>query len=112
MNVAWGFLASKEVKSAGVGNIGLHDRTPFPQYIEADHEVTYIERSAFAWVQKYIRNFGGDPTKVTMWVEFPFISEEQLYMCLQDGVNPPDRYLWHIIFCSTAGRLRVCSMVL
>ncbi|KAN0088060.1 alpha/beta-hydrolase [Tylopilus felleus] len=47
---AFGFLASQEVKDAGVGNIGLQD-----------------QRLALRWVQKYISAFGGDPTKVTLW---------------------------------------------
>ncbi|KAH9970754.1 Alpha/Beta hydrolase protein [Lactifluus volemus] len=46
---AFGFLASKEVKDAGVGNLGLHD-----------------QRMALSWIQKYIGAFGGDPTKVTI----------------------------------------------
>ncbi|KAF4622620.1 hypothetical protein D9613_009025 [Agrocybe pediades] len=45
----FGFLASKEVKAAGVGNLCLQD-----------------QRQAMRWVQKYISQFGGDPTKVTM----------------------------------------------
>jgi len=45
----FGFLASQEVKDAGVGNLGLHD-----------------QRQALRWVQKYISQFGGDPTKVTI----------------------------------------------
>ncbi|KAF5385567.1 hypothetical protein D9757_006799 [Collybiopsis confluens] len=49
---AWGFLASKEVKDARVGNLGLQD-----------------QRLALRWVQKYIGAFGGDPTKVTIWGE-------------------------------------------
>ncbi|KAJ7218238.1 carotenoid ester lipase precursor [Mycena haematopus] len=47
-----GFLASKEVKEAGLGNLGLHD-----------------QRQALRWVQRYITQFGGDPTKVTLWGE-------------------------------------------
>ncbi|KAG0703413.1 Alpha/Beta hydrolase protein [Suillus ampliporus] len=47
---AFGFLASEEVKRAGVGNLGLQD-----------------QRQAMRWVQKYISAFGGDPTKVTIW---------------------------------------------
>lgn len=27
-----------------------------------------LERLAFRWIQKYISAFGGDPTKVTMYV--------------------------------------------
>ncbi|KAI9066037.1 carotenoid ester lipase precursor [Trametes sanguinea] len=49
---AFGFLASQEVKDAGVGNLGLQD-----------------QRLALRWIQKYISAFGGDPTKVTIWGE-------------------------------------------
>ncbi|TFK48803.1 carotenoid ester lipase precursor [Heliocybe sulcata] len=49
---AWGFLASSEVKAAGVGNLGLQD-----------------QREALRWIQKYIVPFGGDPSKVTIWGE-------------------------------------------
>ncbi|OBZ75691.1 Lipase 1 [Grifola frondosa] len=46
---AFGFLASQEVKDAGVGNLGLQD-----------------QRLALRWIQKYIGAFGGDPTRVTI----------------------------------------------
>ncbi|KAF9254184.1 carotenoid ester lipase precursor [Marasmius fiardii PR-910] len=48
----FGFLASQEVKDAGVGNLGLRD-----------------QREALRWVQRYIGAFGGDPKKVTIWGE-------------------------------------------
>lgn len=47
---AFGFLASQEVKDAGLGNLGLHD-----------------QRAALRWVQEHIESFGGDPSKVTIW---------------------------------------------
>ncbi|KAF8127254.1 Alpha/Beta hydrolase protein [Boletus edulis] len=50
----FGFLASQEVKDAGVGNLGLQD-----------------QRLALQWVQKYISAFGGDPSKVTIGSPIP-----------------------------------------
>ncbi|KAG7088897.1 hypothetical protein E1B28_012842 [Marasmius oreades] len=64
---AFGFLAGKEVKAAGVGNLGLHD-----------------QRQALRWVKKYISAFGGDPTKVTIWGESAGAISASLHM-LADG---------------------------
>jgi hypothetical protein len=64
----FGFLAGQEVKDAGVGNLGLRDRGYF--YRKAEHEVSihhFSEHLALEWIQKYIRVFGGDPTKVMMY---------------------------------------------
>ncbi|TCD61796.1 hypothetical protein EIP91_007882 [Steccherinum ochraceum] len=49
---ALGFLPGKEAQDAGLGNLGYRD-----------------QRLALRWIQKYIRAFGGDPTKVTIWGE-------------------------------------------
>ncbi|KAJ7914278.1 Alpha/Beta hydrolase protein [Mycena leptocephala] len=67
---AFGFLASKEVRAAGVGNLGLQD-----------------QREAFRWVQKYISTFGGDPTKVTIWGESAGAMSVSLHMIANNGNN-------------------------
>ncbi|KAH9970755.1 carotenoid ester lipase precursor [Lactifluus volemus] len=67
---ALGFLAGKEVKDAGVGNLGLHD-----------------QRLALKWIQKYIFIFGGDPKKVTIWGESAGAVSVSLQMLANNG-NP------------------------
>ncbi|KAG9227336.1 hypothetical protein CCMSSC00406_0004125 [Pleurotus cornucopiae] len=68
IRLAFGFLASQEVKDAGVANLGLHD-----------------QREALRWVQKYIHNFGGDPTKVTIWGESAGAVSVSMHMVANDG---------------------------
>ncbi|KAH9030332.1 carotenoid ester lipase precursor [Lactarius pseudohatsudake] len=65
---AFGFLASKEVKAAKVGNLGLWD-----------------QRLAFRWVQKYIHAFGGDSSKVTIWGESAGAISVSLQMLANGG---------------------------
>lgn len=64
----FGFLPGKEVKDAGVGNLGLHDRQLLlvKQFKQFKYQPQSTERQALRWIQKYISQFGGDPTKVTM----------------------------------------------
>ncbi|TFK33460.1 carotenoid ester lipase precursor [Crucibulum laeve] len=64
----FGFLASKEVKAAGIGNLGLQD-----------------QRQALRWIQKYIGAFGGDPTKVTIWGESAGAISVSLHMLANNG---------------------------
>lgn len=65
-----GFLASAEVKAAGVGNLGLQD-----------------QREALRWIQKYIGTFGGDPTKVTIQGESAGAISVGLQMVTNGGNN-------------------------
>ncbi|KAF8993495.1 carotenoid ester lipase precursor [Cyathus striatus] len=64
----FGFMAGKEVKEAGVGNLGLQD-----------------QRQALRWIQKYIGQFGGDPTKVTIWGESAGAISVALHMVANNG---------------------------
>ncbi|KAJ7171378.1 carotenoid ester lipase precursor [Mycena filopes] len=65
---AFGFLGGKEVRAAGVGNLGLHD-----------------QRESLRWLQKYIPSFGGDPTKVTIWGESAGAISASLQMLANGG---------------------------
>ncbi|KII88128.1 hypothetical protein PLICRDRAFT_140103 [Plicaturopsis crispa FD-325 SS-3] len=67
---AFGFLASKEVKEAGVGNLGLHD-----------------QRFALQWVQRHIPLFGGDPSKVILWGESAGAISVADHIVTNDGDN-------------------------
>ncbi|KAF8318770.1 alpha/beta-hydrolase [Clavulina sp. PMI_390] len=63
-----GFMASKEIKAAGVGNLGLQD-----------------QRQALRWIQQYIGAFGGDPTKVTIGGESAGAISAALQMVTNGG---------------------------
>ncbi|KAM5544351.1 hypothetical protein V8D89_002011 [Ganoderma adspersum] len=65
---AFGFLGGKEMKEAGVTNLGLHD-----------------QRETFRWVQRYISTFGGDPTRVTIWGQSAGAISVAAHMLHNDG---------------------------
>ncbi|KAH9966976.1 carotenoid ester lipase precursor [Lactifluus volemus] len=65
---AFGFMPGKEVKTAKIGNLGLQD-----------------QRLALRWVQTYISEFGGDPTKVTIWGEGSGAISVALHMLTNNG---------------------------
>ena len=54
----FGFMPGSQVKADGVGNLGLQD-----------------QRQALRWVQEHVAKFGGDPTKVTMYVSLFSLSQ-------------------------------------
>ncbi|KAI0709654.1 alpha/beta-hydrolase [Cerioporus squamosus] len=64
----YGFLGGKEVKTAGVGNLGLQD-----------------QREALRWIQKYIHRFGGDSSRVTLLGLSSGAVSASLQMVANDG---------------------------
>ncbi|KAJ7205198.1 Alpha/Beta hydrolase protein [Mycena pura] len=47
--------------------------------------VKLLEREAMRWVQRYISNFGGDPSKVTIWGESAGAISVAMHMLANDG---------------------------
>ncbi|KAI5361763.1 putative carboxylesterase, type B, carboxylesterase type B, active, alpha/Beta hydrolase [Septoria linicola] len=74
----FGTLSSKEITDAGVANLFLKDQDV-----------------AFEWIQKYIRQFGGDPTKVTVFGESAGAMSTTTHMVLNNGdVSKKFRAAW------------------
>ena len=107
----FGFLASKEVKAAGVGNLGLQDREYIiPRFLEYLSHLKSTERFALEWVQKYISNFGGDPSKVTMNAIINFLSIA-LMRFFKDGASLPVLALSRCSCCTMVAIPGTCSAV-
>ena len=74
----FGTLASKEMTEANAANLFLKDQDV-----------------AFAWVQKYISKFGGDPKKVTVFGESAGAMSTTTHMVLRNGdVSGKFRAAW------------------
>lgn len=72
---AYGFLAGAEVTENGDRNVGLLD-----------------QRAALMWLQRHIRKFGGDPSKVVIMGNSAGGGSVMNHMILYGGVfNPPFR---------------------
>ncbi|KIJ35193.1 hypothetical protein M422DRAFT_181074, partial [Sphaerobolus stellatus SS14] len=65
---AYGFSASKEIKAAGLSNLGLRD-----------------QRFAMEWVQTNIGQFGGDNAKVTIWGQSAGAISVGLHLVINGG---------------------------
>lgn len=84
---AFGGLASQEITDAGVANLHLKD-----------------QRTAMRWIQKYISQFGGDPTKVTLFGESAGSMSIATHLVLNDG-NPEGLFRGAIM--ASGGALKV-----
>lgn len=69
---AYGFLGGTQIFQEGNGNLGLRDRefffVNFYTLCNLIYWSMFQERLALKWINKYIRAFGGDASKVTMLV--------------------------------------------
>jgi len=111
----FGFLASKEVKEAGVSNLGIKDRKfgLFQGGMSVDVHYIHIERLALRWIQKYIGAFGGDPTKVTMYdydLNSPILSRLSLFFSMLAGENQLERCLSVYTWLQTTEIQKDCSV--
>jgi carboxylesterase type B len=89
--MSFGFMASKEVAAAGVGNIGLMD-----------------QRLALRWVQENIQAFGGDPNQVTIGGESAGGSSVGYQMVANKGQNDG---LFRGVIMESASLLGAASMI-
>ena len=63
----FGSLGGKEIREAGLGNLGLQDRGyPLSCLASWDSSAMILERAALRWGNRFIHAFGVDPSKVTM----------------------------------------------
>ncbi|KAI4528534.1 alpha/beta-hydrolase [Schizophyllum commune Loenen D] len=67
---SYGYLGGKALGSKGAFNVGLLD-----------------QKAAFRWVKAYIKNFGGDPSRVTIWGQSAGASAVMFHLLAQGGNN-------------------------
>ncbi|KAF9022535.1 Carboxylesterase [Hymenopellis radicata] len=65
---AFGFLNGKEVGADGTYNVGMLD-----------------QRAGLRWIQRYISNFGGDPSQVTIWGQSAGAGATMLHLIANGG---------------------------